>query len=91
MRDLIFSPRPVPFGTSDPIAWTAIMGAKREGGLELLKSFLDLANISVMKLPERKPWETSDKEAAIEKMRREQLGEVLPPPLVAEKPLTPES
>ena len=96
VRELTFRPQPIPAGTPDIIAFTALSASVREGYLEMLANFLSLANISPFRAPNRKPWETVDRDAAIEKMRRDEFGgspeptvtQVAPPPAVNPLPET---
>lgn len=78
-REQTFKPQPIPPGTPDIIAYTALSASVREGYLELLTNFLALANISAFRATERKAWETVDRDAAIEQMRRDEFGSSPPP------------
>ena len=93
VREMTFRPKPIPPGTTDMVAWAALMGSKREGYLEMLTNFLTLADISPFQLPERKPWATPDPERAAEKLRGELgVGSAIPAepmPVIKMPPTTP--
>jgi hypothetical protein len=85
VREQIFLPKPIMPGTVDLIAVRALLGATREGYLEMLFNFLSLANISPFRSPDRKSWDTSDREAALKIATEDNgpapvVGGDLPPP-----------
>lgn len=80
VKEQTFSPRPIVPGMPNLIEFAALMSQKREGYLEMLTNFLSLAGISPFKSVEKKPWETSDKDAALARMRTEEGLPPQPPP-----------
>ncbi len=83
VREQTFEPNlAYPVGI-DLIQWRALQGERREGYLSMLKNFLSLANRSPFKVPNRKAWETADRETAIEKLREDTLGGSQEPPQTA--------
>lgn len=80
VREQTFEPRPILPGTHDIIAVAALTGQVREGYMQMLKNFMSLASISPFKTQERKPWDTQDREAALARMRMDELGPEPTPP-----------
>jgi hypothetical protein len=50
----------------------ALYGAKQAGYIEALRSLLSLAELTLSRTPDRKPWDTVDKDHHIQQMAREQ-------------------
>src|SRR5258708_3611138 len=95
VREIVFIPKTAPKEEQDKISWYALNGARREGYLEMLANLLALANITPFKLPDKKPWETTEdeKRAALEKMQRELGVSASPesPPAAPSEPQPPNS
>lgn len=59
VREKLFTVQSPPVGGNyDLMDYYGLMGAKQAGYLECLTALLGLADISPMKVPERKPWES---------------------------------
>jgi hypothetical protein len=70
---------PIGGGQYSLIDYYALFGAKQAGYIEALASLLNLANLTVERMPDRKPWDTPDKTQLAEKMAQEQ-GLIEPEP-----------
>ncbi len=58
-------------GSYDLMQYYGLYGAKQMGYMEALTNLLDLANLSPARMPDRKPWDTVNKDAIAKKMEEE--------------------
>ncbi len=64
------------------IDYYAMAGASQQGYIKALRSLLNLANLRVEHMPDRKPWDQPDKERLAQQMARDQglIDEIEPTP-----------